>query len=159
MEYIQSEKDKDSCVFCNALKEEDGIGNLIVYRAKHTFIILNRFPYTSGHLMVVPFQHKSSVDELNKATRDELMEMANRCLLVLKAIYRPHGFNMGINIGEAAGAGILEHVHLHVVPRWVGDTNFMSALGRTRVLPESLEDTYQKIKEEWGKRRHRGASF
>ncbi len=151
MEYIQSEKEKDGCVFCRALEVEDGIENLIVYRGKYTFVILNRFPYTSGHLMVVPLTHKASLEELNKATQDEMMQLANWCLHILKALYRPQGFNLGMNIGEAAGAGILEHVHMHIVPRWVGDTNFMSTLGRTRVLPESLEDTYIKIKNEWDK--------
>jgi ATP adenylyltransferase len=149
MEYIQSHKYDDACAFCLAISQQDGPQNLIIHRGRKAFLILNRYPYTSGHLMVVPYDHKPSLEELDTETRVEIIEMANRTIPVLRAIYHPHGFNLGINIGEAAGAGILEHVHLHVVPRWSGDTNFMSALGNTRVLPETLEETYQRFLEAW----------
>jgi ATP adenylyltransferase len=125
----------------------DGPQNLIVYRGQRAFIILNRFPYNSGHLMVVPNEHRSTLEVLDAETRAEIMELANLATQVLQIVYHPHGFNLGVNIGDAAGAGILEHVHMHILPRWNGDTNFMSTLGATRVLPESLEETYQRVRE------------
>jgi ATP adenylyltransferase len=149
MTYIEKNKSGEACVFCEAYKEVDGPDNLIVFRGPRTFIILNRFPYTSGHVMVVPYQHSPNLEELDEQTRSEMIEMANRCTLVLTRVYQPQGFNLGINLGEAAGAGITDHIHLHIVPRWTGDTNFMSSLGQTRVLPEMLEDTYERIKEAW----------
>jgi ATP adenylyltransferase len=148
MQYIRGEKRKD-CVFCTELSLPDGPDNLIVYRGSLTFVILNRFPYTCGHLMVVPYIHKASLEDLDVTTRSEIMENAVRALEALKKEYQPQGFNMGFNIGEVAGAGVLDHIHFHVVPRWGGDTNFMSALGVTRVLPELLEQTYQRIKRTW----------
>jgi ATP adenylyltransferase len=96
--------------------------------------------------MVIPFEHKSSLEELDAETRAEMMELTSRCTTVLRTVYKPQGFNVGVNIGEAAGAGVLGHVHIHIVPRWAGDTNFMSTLGETRVLPESLEDTYRRVR-------------
>lgn len=132
-----------------ALEEADGIGNLIVYRGQHSFIILNRYPYTSGHVMVVPYQHEASLSPLSQETRTEMMELTSQLTQVIGGEYQPQGFNLGMNIGAAAGAGIAEHVHLHVVPRWGGDTNFMSSVGSTRVLPESLEDTYWRIRKAW----------
>jgi len=149
MEYIQSEKNESGCAFCYELDQNDGPANLIIYRGEYSFVILNRFPYTSGHLMVVPYQHEPSTEGLDPAARSEMMELANTCLVVLRSEYHPQGFNMGVNIGEAGGAGILNHVHFHIVPRWSGDTNFMSSLGQTRVLPESLEETYLRIKRGW----------
>lgn len=125
---------------------EDSAENLVAHRGKRAFVILNRYPYTSGHLMVVPSEHKSNLELLDPETRAEMMELATRCMTVLRKIYNPPAFNMGANIGQAAGAGILEHVHIHIVPRWPGDTNFMSAVADTRVLPESLEDTYARVK-------------
>jgi len=145
MEYIENDKEENGCVFCNVQALTDGTENLIAHRGEHSYVILNRFPYTSGHLMVLPFGHVSNLEELDSATRAEMMELASRCTTILKDIYRPQGFNVGVNIGEAAGAGVLGHVHIHIVPRWMGDTNFMSAIGETRVLPESLEDTYTRV--------------
>ncbi|HMB24678.1 MAG: HIT family protein [Chloroflexota bacterium] len=145
MEYIENSK-VDGCVFCDAPEKEDGADNLIAFRGKHAYVILNRYPYTSGHLMVVPFQHAATLEALDPQTRAEMMELTTSSMTVLRKIYRPEAFNMGANIGEAAGAGVKEHVHIHIVPRWVGDTNFMSAVGETRVLPESLEQTWQRIK-------------
>lgn len=149
MTYIQNPKTNDGCVFCAALSQEDGVENLIVSRSDYAFVILNRYPYTSGHLMIVPYSHQPSLENLDPATRAEIMELIPRALSVLQRVYKAQGFNIGMNIGEAAGAGIVEHVHLHIVPRWVGDTNFMSTLCGTRVLPEILEDTYQRLKEDW----------
>jgi ATP adenylyltransferase len=149
MSYIQQHKDENGCVFCKAQEIPDGSENLILYRGKRSFVILNRYPYTSGHLMVVPFQHEASLEGLDAATRAELLELANQVMKMLGNEYQAQGFNVGINIGEAAGAGITDHIHLHVVPRWSGDTNFMSSLGETRVLPETLEDTYRRMKNAW----------
>jgi len=151
MTYIEKHKNEEACVFCSALELPDGPENLIIDRGQRAYIILNRYPYTSGHLMVVPYQHLPSLEGLDPETLTEIMELAVQSTRVLGRVYNPHGFNIGINLGEAAGAGILDHVHLHVVPRWVGDTNFMSSLGQTRVLPETLEDTYQRVKGEWSR--------
>lgn len=148
MTYIESSKEKD-CAFCKALQQPDGPENLIVVRGRHAFVILNRYPYTSGHLMVVPYAHVSLLEALDPETRADLMELTSRATQVLRSCYHPQGFNLGMNIGEAAGAGIAEHVHQHVVPRWGGDTNFMSSLANTRVLPEALEDTYRRVLEGW----------
>ncbi|MGB8982069.1 MAG: HIT domain-containing protein [Anaerolineales bacterium] len=145
MEYIESNKE-DGCIFCSAQEKEDGPENLIAFRGERAYVILNRYPYTSGHLMVVPFDHQPNLEELDPLTRAEMMELTARCMTVLRQIYKPEAFNMGANIGEAAGAGVKAHVHIHIVPRWAGDTNFMSILGETRVLPESLERTYQRVK-------------
>jgi ATP adenylyltransferase len=131
------------------MERSDGPENLIVHRGKYNFVILNRFPYNSGHLMIVPFEHCADLEALNAEARAEMMELAAQAVRVLQSVYRPHGFNLGINIGESAGAGIVDHVHMHVLPRWSGDTNFMSTLGNTRVLPEALEVTYRRIKEGW----------
>ena len=147
MEYIENNTKIDGCVFCAAQEQQDGAENLIAYRGEHSYVILNRYPYASAHLMVVPFEHKSSLEELDAATRAEMMELIAQSISALRKIYSPQGFNVGANIREAAGAGVLEHVHIHVVPRWVGDTNFMSTLGGTRVLPEALEDTYTRVHE------------
>jgi len=149
MEYILAPKTDEGCIFCNGLKHEDGPDNLIVFRGQQAFVMLNRFPYTSGHLMVVPYQHQPSLECLDSSSRLDIMDQAARALQVLESLYKPQGFNLGINIGSAAGAGILDHVHLHVVPRWVGDTNFMSSLSQTRVLPELLEETYRRVRNAW----------
>ncbi len=146
MEYIENSTKVDGCVFCLAQEHEDGAQNLVAYRGEHAYVILNRYPYTSGHLMVVPFDHKPNLEELDAQTRAEMMELSSRCMTVLRKIYHPEAFNMGANIGEAAGAGVKHHVHIHIVPRWAGDTNFMSTVGNTRVLPEALERTYERVR-------------
>lgn len=145
MTYIEGSKKEEGCVFCNVQAKTDGVENLIAFRGEFSYVILNRFPYTSGHLMVIPFRHVASIEELDGSSRAEMMELTSRCTTELRGIYKPHGFNVGINMGEAAGAGVLGHVHIHIVPRWAGDTNFMSTVGETRVLPESLEQTYQRV--------------
>lgn len=149
MEYINNHEKVEGCVFCNAIGQSDGPENLIVARGRLAFVILNRYPYTSGHLMVVPFAHQSSLTALEPATRAEMMELTNLAMQILQQIYDPQGFNLGMNIGSVAGAGIAEHVHMHIVPRWGGDTNFMSSVSDTRVLPESLEDTYLRVSAGW----------
>jgi ATP adenylyltransferase len=149
MTYIQNNKKKGGCVFCNAFAETDSIQNLIIYRGERAFVIINRYPYTSGHLMVVSNEHAATLQELAAETRAEIMELTAKALRVLSAVYQPQGFNLGMNLGEVAGAGIAEHLHMHIVPRWGGDTNFMSTTATTRVLPEALEDTYDRLKEAW----------
>jgi len=149
MKYIQGNEKSNQCVFCAAPLQEDGHENLIIARGERAFVILNRFPYTSGHIMVVPYDHQPSLPDLDEDTRAEIIEMLNRGLLVLQTVYKPEGFNVGANIGSVAGAGIAEHFHFHIVPRWAGDTNFMSTLAGTRVLPEALEDSFRRIREGW----------
>ena len=147
MKYIEKHNKEDGCVFCAEQAKADSAENLIAFRGELAYVILNRYPYTSGHLMVVPFAHIPNIEELNSKTRAEMMELTSQCMTALRNLYKPQGFNMGANIGEAAGAGVLGHVHIHIVPRWNGDTNFMSALSETRVLPESLEDTFKRVKD------------
>ncbi|MCX6078437.1 MAG: HIT domain-containing protein [Chloroflexi bacterium] len=147
MKYINTAGKETGCIFCNALSKNDDTDNLIAMRGEHAFIILNKFPYTSGHLMVAPLSHKATLEDLDAPTRAEMMEMATVCMSSLRKIYNPQAFNLGANIGEAAGAGVPGHVHLHIVPRWNGDTNFMSTVGEVRVLPEDINDTYKRVKE------------
>jgi ATP adenylyltransferase len=149
MTYIKNSQKNKECIFCHQFALEDGPQNLIVYRGDRAFIILNRYPYTSGHLMVAPDQHMAGLSDLDDQTRLELLNLTAKAVEVLTAEYHPDGFNLGINLGEVAGAGIIDHVHLHIVPRWGGDTNFMSTTAATRVLPESLEDTYWRIRRRW----------
>lgn len=149
MSYIMMSDREDECIFCNALDQPDGPENLIVHRGQSAYVILNRYPYTSGHLMVVPYEHYTSIEQSDPSTRFELMELTTQCIRILRSIYQPQGFNIGANIGDAAGAGIPRHFHMHIVPRWTGDTNFMSTLGGTRVIPEALLISYQRLKKAW----------
>lgn len=147
MKYINNSGSETGCIFCNALAKPDDDQNLIVRRGERAFIILNKFPYTSGHMMVAPMLHKPSLEDLDPPTRSEMMELSALCMTALRKVYDPQAFNLGANIGEAAGAGVPGHVHLHIVPRWQGDTNFMSSIGEVRVLPEELQETYRRVKE------------
>ncbi|HFC09532.1 MAG TPA: HIT domain-containing protein [Chloroflexi bacterium] len=149
MEYIENHIREEGCVFCKAQKQPDSPENLIVYRGQRAFVMLNRYPYTSGHLMVIPFRHEADLVALDADTRAEMMELTAQAIRVLRAVYHPQAFNVGMNLGAAAGAGIAAHLHMHIVPRWSGDTNFMSTLAQTRVLPESLETTYARVREAW----------
>jgi ATP adenylyltransferase len=149
MKYITKATKETGCIFCNALAKSDNEENLIVVRGERAFVILNKFPYTSGHLMVAPLAHSPSLEELDPATRAEMMELSTRSMTILRKVYKPQAFNLGANIGEAAGAGVPGHVHMHIVPRWNGDTNFMSAVGGVRVLPEDLVDTYLRVTQAW----------
>jgi len=150
MEYIENHQSgEEGCVFCNLLAQKDRPENLILHRGKHVFVILNRFPYTSGHIMVVPFLHTDSFENLEVDALTELMQKVTLGMRILRKLYHPEAFNLGANVGVAAGAGIADHVHMHIVPRWNGDTNFMSTLGQTRVLPEELTETYQRMRSEW----------
>jgi ATP adenylyltransferase len=149
MQYIENHAKEEGCIFCNALQKEDGPQNLIVMRGLRAFVIVNKFPYTSGHLMIAPMDHQPSLEDLDQPARAEMMELVSQFIVVLRGAYRPQAFNVGANIGAAAGAGVPDHVHIHIVPRWAGDTNFMSALGETRVLPETLEETYRRVRTFW----------
>ncbi len=143
-QYISSDKG-NSCVFCDLLSEDDDRKNLILTRRKQNFVMLNRFPYTSGHLMVVARRHIPSLTAARPDELQELILLARECEEALEEIYRPDGLNIGFNIGKSAGAGVAGHLHLHVVPRWQGDANFVSVIGETRVIPEDLETTYDKL--------------
>jgi ATP adenylyltransferase len=149
MKYITDYENPGKCVFCTAPTLTDGPENLIIHRGQRAYVILNRFPYTTGHLMIVPFEHHPSLENFDLAVRAEMMELVNETVKIIRKVYKPQGFNVGINLGTAAGAGIAEHMHIHIVPRWNGDTNFMSTVGETRVLPEELEDTYQRMAAAW----------
>lgn len=142
---------KSGCIFCDALAQEDGPENLIVTRGPLTFVMMNRYPYTSGHIMVVPKDHQPSLELLSADTRTALMETVAHGIQVMRLVYKPEGFNVGVNIGTVSGAGVADHVHMHIVPRWAGDTNFMSTLAGARVLPEALEDSFHRLREAWNK--------
>lgn len=140
----------NGCVFCNILNnsasDED---TFILHRAEFNFVILNIYPYTTGHLMVVPFAHVSNLDAAEKAATDEMMDLIKRAQTALTEVYAPDGLNIGMNIGRSAGAGVADHYHMHILPRWVGDVNFMTAIGQTRTLPETLRSTYEKLKSQF----------
>jgi ATP adenylyltransferase len=145
--YIASLAHPSGCIFCAAARApQSDRDNLVVYRGDLNFIILNLYPYTTGHLMVVPFEHSGSFPELDSPTTTEMMQLAKQAQVALQKEYGPDGFNIGFNLGRAAGAGVAGHIHLHVVPRWIGDANFVSIVGETRVLPEDLNTTYDKLK-------------
>jgi ATP adenylyltransferase len=135
-----------ACVLCAELAKADDAAGLVVLRGAHNAIVLNRYPYTSGHMMILPYQHCASLEACGEAARAEMMELAARAELALRSEYHAQGLNVGLNLGEAAGAGIAGHLHLHVVPRWRGDANFMSVVGETRVLPEELGDTWRRLR-------------
>jgi ATP adenylyltransferase len=149
MTYIQEGIDDSECLFCSLLEMEDSSDSLILYRGQHAFVVLNRFPYTNGHTMVVPYVHMPSLDNLDQEILSEMIYFTQHALRVLRDAYQTDGFNIGANIGEAAGAGVKEHVHLHVVPRWHGDTNFMATTAETRVLPEDIGTTFRKLYKLW----------
>jgi len=152
-DYIKSAEGKlpavedDFCVFCNILNSPaSDEEKFILHRAGHNFVILNIYPYVSGHLMIVPFAHIADLDAAAKEITDEMMDLAKRCQTALREVYQPNGMNLGMNFGKAAGAGVAEHFHLHILPRWIGDVNFMTSVGQTRTIPESLQTTYKKLK-------------
>ncbi len=150
LDYIRG-PGSEECIFCRATSGSGGDdeANLVVHRGQRCFLLLNAFPYTSGHVMIAPFEHVPSIEQLDPPALTELMTLSQRALAVLRETYRPEGFNLGINQGRVAGAGIEDHVHLHVVPRWGGDTNFMSAVGDARVLPQRLEDSWAELRERY----------
>jgi len=145
--YLAEAPKPEGCIFCEMVAANQDEDRLIVYRGAMNFIVLNRFPYTSGHLMVVPYRHVAELAALDEAEADEMMRLIRAAEKNLRAVYRPDGLNVGMNIGESAGAGITGHIHMHVLPRWTGDANFMSTVGETRVLPEELPVTWRRVKE------------
>lgn len=142
--YVSRTEAADGCVFCNKPSESDEDG-LILFRGRYNFVLLNLFPYTTGHLMVVPYEHTAALETLKPETAIEMMALAQRATDCLKRVYRPAGLNLGMNLGECAGAGIAEHLHMHVLPRWPGDANFMTTVGETRVMPEDLGETWRRL--------------
>ncbi len=144
--YLQGDEPlPDECLFCIKPQEPDPEAH-IVYRGEYCYVMLNRFPYNNGHVMVVPYAHVENLADLDAETSLELMELVQLSLNVLDEAYSPHGFNVGANIGAAAGAGVADHVHIHVVPRWSGDTNYMTTVGRTRVIPEWMDQVYERLR-------------
>lgn len=139
----------DACIFCRKVDAPSDAAEHVLARSAHVFVTLNLYPYNNGHLMVVPYAHVASMEALPSPALTDLMETANRAMAVLRAASNPHAFNVGANIGAAAGAGIEEHFHLHVVPRWSGDTNYMTVVGETRVIPEWIDDTYKVLRALW----------
>ena len=150
-EYISqattSKSNSSACIFCDAQRSTNDEQSLVVHRGTFNFVILNRYPYISGHLMIAPYDHLAELDSAPKETTDELMDLAKRCQTALRNAYHPEGFNVGMNLGRVAGAGVADHFHLHMMPRWGGDTNFMTTVGETRVLSEDLNTTYQKLRD------------
>lgn len=149
MAYIRGEKQPvEGCLFCNKIGGDDDVEH-VVARSQHVYVTLNRYPYNNGHLMIVPYAHVDTQETLPVEALTDLMTTTNRALAALRKLYNPAAFNLGANIGGAAGAGIAEHYHFHIVPRWPGDANFMSTVGNTRVVPDTLDNTYRDLKTIW----------
>lgn len=145
--YVAEASKSDRCIFCDAGRSAEDEQTLVVLRGQKNFVILNRYPYTSGHVMVAPYEHVADFAAVEEETLAEMMRMAQRVQAALEKTYHPGGYNLGMNLGRAAGAGIPVHLHLHVLPRWAGDTNFMTVVGETRVEPECLSTTFARLRE------------
>jgi ATP adenylyltransferase len=145
IDYILGPK-PDTCVFCLPEGTHEDEKRRVLHRAEHCFVIMNIFPYSNGHLMVTPYRHVSNITELTAEESHEVMDYVQKCAFILQQAFKPHGMNIGVNIGEAAGAGIREHLHVHLVPRWNGDHSFMAVMSETSVLPEHLRSTYERLK-------------
>jgi ATP adenylyltransferase len=143
--YISSSRRKTACIFCRLASQTENRESFILLSQEHTFLCLNTFPYTTGHLLIVSRRHVATLVDLSLAELNEMIALARECERVLQEVYQPDGFNVGFNLGKSAGAGVAGHVHLHVVPRWEGDANFVSVIGQTRVVPEDLEATFDKL--------------
>jgi ATP adenylyltransferase len=146
MEYILSSKEP-GCIFCDKPQQSNDRENLIVHRGSHCFVIMNKYPYNNGHLMIVPYHHEAQIENLTAAENQEMMALLQDSAAALKKVMSPHGFNIGMNVGKTAGAGIDAHLHFHLVPRWDGDTNFMPVVGHTKVISEGLWETWEKLRE------------
>jgi len=149
MEYIQGGADVDGCIFCDKAAGSDDDANLIVHRGERAYVLMNLYPYSNGHLMVAPYRHVAGPGELDAAERSEMWQLMDEALQALTDAMSPHGFNAGLNIGRVAGAGVEGHIHLHVVPRWNGDTNFMPVLADVKVMPEHITRTAEKLRDAW----------
>lgn len=143
--YVNRKKEPQPCIFCEAAKSNADAEHMVIYRGRFAFAMLNRYPYSAGHLMIAPYEHVARLGDASEAATEEMMRLARTAESVLVRTYRPDGLNLGMNLGEAAGAGIEEHIHLHMLPRWSGDANFMTTVADTRVLSESLDETYSKL--------------
>ena len=148
IEYIQMEK-PEGCILCDKPKEDSDTSNYILYRGDKNFIIMNSYPYNPGHLMIAPYRHVVNLEELSDEELHEHWQIVNRSLRILREVFNPGGFNIGINMGRVAGAGLEGHVHTHIVPRWQGDTNFMPVISDVRVIPQALAETYKKLKDKF----------
>lgn len=146
-EYVNSVDEREGCIFCDKSKAENDRENLVVFRGERCFAILNLFPYTTGHIMIAPYEHADTIEKLDPETLTEMMVVAQRSVSAIRDAFGPEGFNLGINISRVAGAGIEDHVHLHLVPRWAGDNNFMAVIAETRVLPRTLDDVWLALKD------------
>ena len=144
--YVTAASKPGECVFCAIGEAPNDEQNLVVHRGQYCFVILNAFPYTSGHAMVVPYEHVDELQKLATPAANEMMALTQKLEGVLRSLYHPDGLNLGMNLGKAAGAGVAGHIHMHVLPRWIADVNFMTAVSETRVLPEDLQTTYQRIR-------------
>jgi len=144
-EYVSNVDKRPSCIFCDRVKENEDKKNFILHRGEKCFVILNLYPYTTGHLMIAPYEHLPSIEDLDAHTLAEMMELCKKSMKAIRAAFQPEGFNIGINISRVAGAGIVDHVHMHVVPRWAGDSNFMAVVASTRVLPCDLDQVYNAL--------------
>ncbi len=145
IQYIEMEK-PEGCIFCDKPKENSDVQNYILYRGEKNFVIMNSYPYNPGHLIVAPYEHIANMEDLSDEALYEHWRMVNFSLKILRQVYKPGGFNVGINMGRAAGAGVEKHVHTHIVPRWNGDTNFMQVMADVKVMPQALAETYEKLK-------------
>lgn len=148
-QYVSKAGPTDECIFCRKAAQRNDQENFVVHRGRLNFAILNLFPYTTGHLMIAPYRHAATLEEAGSDTLAEMMELTRLAERHLRAVYRPKGLNIGMNVGECAGAGIAGHIHMHVLPRWPADANFMTTIGETRVLPEDLETTYRRLTTAW----------
>lgn len=144
--YVTAANAPGECVFCTLIQAKDDEKALIVHRAKYCFVVLNAFPYTSGHTMVVPYEHLDQLQKLPSPAAEEMMSLTQKLEGVLRELYHPDGLNLGMNLGKAAGAGVAGHIHMHILPRWFADVNFMTSVGETRILPEDLQTTYKRIR-------------
>ena len=151
LEYVEAADEQPGCVFCLAAERDDDGDSLVVHRGERAFVVLNKFPYSSGHVMVAPHRHVGELGALDDAEALDVHRLSVAALGALEATYRPHGFNLGWNLGRIAGAGVVDHVHLHVVPRWTGDTNFMPVLADVKVMPEHLTATREKLAAAWAR--------
>lgn len=145
-QYVSKADPNQTCIFCEALKQSNDAETLILFRGQHNFILLNRYPYTTGHAMIAPYKHVGDLDQAPPETLAEMMQLCQRLQRALAAAYKPEGYNLGMNLGKIAGAGVADHLHMHVLPRWAGDTSFMTTVGETRIEPEDLATTYAKLK-------------
>jgi ATP adenylyltransferase len=143
--YVKQVFKMKGCIFCQALEQKNDKKCFILHRGNHNFILLNKYPYTPGHLMIAPYKHLNSIELAEKKSSSEMMGLLSMCLGILREHYKPQGFNAGMNIGHSAGAGVAEHYHLHIVPRWIGDSNFMPLIGKTKVVLKDLHTTYDQL--------------